>query len=102
MKEVKNHMKEVDMLYMFDMFDMLFQHTTKTLGFATHADANKFRIDAKEFLITLLEQMIYKNQFSFSIFKYCLVPKNVGEGIHDQAANEKRFRVNNKVLNLNI
>ena len=37
---------------------------------ATHKDANKFRIDAREFLVTLLERMFDKNPISFSIVKY--------------------------------
>ena len=40
---------------------------------ATHADVNKFRVDAREFLITLLKKMFHKNPISFSIVKYASV-----------------------------
>ena len=40
---------------------------------ATHKDVNKFRIDAREFLVTLLEKMFDKNPISFNIVKYASI-----------------------------
>ena len=36
----------------------------------THNDVNKFQIDPREFLVTLLEKMFDKNPISFNIVKY--------------------------------
>ena len=42
--------------------------------YTTHKNANKFRIDAREFLVTLLKKMFDKNSVEY-IFKYASVPK---------------------------
>ena len=38
-----------------------------------HKDVSKFRTDAREFLVTLLEKMFDKNPISFNIVKYASV-----------------------------
>ena len=47
---------------------------------AAHNDINKFQIDEREFLVTLLEKAFDKNPISFNIVKYAPVldPKVLG------------------------
>ena len=41
--------------------------------FAIHNDVNKFRIDAREFLVTLLENISDTNPVPFNVVKYASV-----------------------------
>ena len=54
-----------------------FWHTTRALIYkkdcATRKDVHKFRVDTREFLVTLLEKMFDKKPISFNIVKYASV-----------------------------
>ena len=69
--DVRNHMKKKDKHVGFGILDELQSLFRKDL--ISHADINKFHIEAKEFLVTLLEKMFRKNPLSFNIVKYMSV-----------------------------
>ena len=67
LRDVRNHIKKKDMHVGFGTLDELQSLLRKDL--ISHADINKFRIEAREFLVTLLEKMFRKNPLSFNIVK---------------------------------
>ena len=71
LRDVRNHIKKKDMHVGFGTLDELQSLLRKDL--ISHADINKFRIEAREFLVTLLEKMFRKNPQSFNIVKYMSV-----------------------------
>ena len=68
LRDVRNHIKKKDMHVGFGTLDELQSLLRKDL--ISHADINKFRIEAREFVVTLLEKMFRKNPLSFNIVKY--------------------------------
>ena len=67
LRDVRNHIKKKEMYVGFGTLDELQSLLRKDL--ISHTDINKFRIEAREFLVTLLEKMFRKNPLSFiSIF----------------------------------
>ena len=71
LRDVRNHIKKKDMHVGFGTLDELQSLLRKDL--ISHADINKFRIETREFLVTLLEKMFRKNPQSFNIVKYMSV-----------------------------
>ena len=71
MHDVRNHVKKKDMHVGFGTLDELQSLLDKDL--ISDADIIKFRIEAREFLVTLLEKMFRKNLLSFNIVKYMSV-----------------------------
>ena len=71
LRDVRNHIKKKDLHIGFGTLDELQSLLRKDL--ISHADINKFRIEAREFVDTLLEKMFRKNPLSFNILKYMLV-----------------------------
>ena len=68
LRDVRNHIKKKDMHVGFGTLDELQSLLRKDL--ISQADINKSRIEAREFLVTLLEKMFRKNRLSFNIVKY--------------------------------
>ena len=71
LREVKNHMKKKDMHAGFGTQQELLSILKKDC--ATHKDVNIFRINAREFLVTLLEKTLDKNSIPLNIVKYASV-----------------------------
>ena len=69
--DVRNHIKKKDKHVGFVILDELQSLLRKDL--ISHADINKFHIEAREFLVTLLGKMFRKNPLSFNIVKYMSV-----------------------------
>ena len=69
--DVKNYMKKKDMHVAFGMQQELLSILKRDC--VTRKDVNKFRIDAREFLVALLEKMFDKNPISFNIVTYASV-----------------------------
>ena len=67
LRDVRSHIKKKDMYVGFGTLDELQSLLRKDL--ISHADINKFRIEAREFLVTLLGKMFRKNPPSFNIVK---------------------------------
>ena len=67
-RDVSNHIKKKYMHVGFGTLDELQSFLRKDL--ISHADINKFRIEAREFLVTLLEKMFRKNLLSSNTVKY--------------------------------
>ena len=68
LRDVRNHIKKKDLRVGFGTLDELQSLLRKDL--ISQADINKSRIEAREFLVTLLEKMFRKNPLSFNIVKY--------------------------------
>ena len=68
LRDVRNHIKKKDMHVGFGTLDELQSLLRKDL--ISQADINKSCIEAREFLVTLLEKMFRKNRLSFNIVKY--------------------------------
>ena len=71
LRDVKTHMKKKNVYAGFGTQQELLYILKKDC--ATHSNAKKFRIDAKEFQVTLLKKMLNKNPILFSLVKYASV-----------------------------
>ena len=70
LRDVRNHIKKKEMYVGFGTLDELQSLLRKDL--ISHTDINKFRIEAREFLATLLEKMFRKNPLSFNIYQFLI------------------------------
>ena len=71
LRDVRNHIKKKDMHVGFGTLDEF--HCLLWKDSISHTDINKFCIEAREFLVTLLEKMFQKNPLLFNIVKYMSV-----------------------------
>ena len=71
LRDRENHMKKKNMYVGFGTQQELLSILKKDC--ITYSDLNDFRIDAREFLVTLLEKMFDKDPVSFNIVKYISV-----------------------------
>ena len=71
LRDRENHMKKKNMYVGFGTQQELLSRLKKDC--ITYSDLNDFRIDAREFLVTLLEKMFDKDPISFNIVKYTSV-----------------------------
>ena len=68
LRDLTNHIKKKDMHVGYGTLDELQSLLRKDL--TSHADINNFRIEPREFVVTLLEKMFQRNPLSFNIVKY--------------------------------
>ena len=71
LRDVRNHIKKKNMHVGFGTLDKLQSLLPK--GLISHAAINKFRIEARELIVTLLEKMFRKNHLLLNIVKYMSV-----------------------------
>ena len=71
LRDVRSLIKKNDIHVGFVTLDEVQSLLRKDL--ISHADINKFRIETREFLVTLQEKMFRKNPLSFNIVKYMSV-----------------------------